>query len=410
MGAEERRIEVRHTLQTRVSVLGWVTLVALTLSIPAAAQQTRVYREGGAWVEESGGSVPAASTVVVRMAAGNVSVQGGNNANISYALKKRVRAQSEADARQQFDRLHFNAGRSGDSVVFSLEAPGHWRSLSADLNVQVPRSMELVKASTQGGNESVTGINGRAEVMTAGGNIHLDDIGGAVTATSAGGNVDVGTLGGDLMLKTGGGNIHITSVKGRIVTSSGGGNILIGSATQGVSAQTGGGDIDVKQCGGELSAQTGGGTLDLGQIGGRSNLQSGGGSIRLAWANGPVLANTGGGTIELFGLTQGAQVQTGGGSIVAEFLGGNFTGSALQTPAGDIVVYLGPALKANIRASVEFADGHHIRSEFPDIKVSSEGGQYGPKSLFAEGSLNGGGPVLRLRATSGSIDIRRAKK
>ncbi len=389
-----------------------LALAALVLcAAPAAAQQSRVYREGSHWIQETTGTLPAASSLSVRLGFGSVNVQGGNNPNINYKLRVRGRG-DEASSRSQFEQVRFTTNKAGDTVYLDLQTIGGMRSnyMGADLTVLVPRSMDLVRAFTRGGNESITGINGRVEVNTAGGNLHLDDIGGAVSGTSGGGNVDIGSVGADVAIKTGGGNVRINNAKGRINTATGGGNIVIGAATQGVSAQTGGGEIDVKQCGGELTAQTGGGSLDLGAVGGRATLQSGGGSIRLTSAGGPVVANTGGGGIELYGLTQGAQVQTGGGQITAEFLGGNFSGSSLQTPSGDIIVYLGANLKATVRASIEFANGHRIRSDFAEIKVTSEGGQYGPKTTYAEGNLNGGGPVLRVRTTNGDIEFRRAKK
>ena len=51
--------------------------------------------------------------------------------------------------------------------------------------------------------------------------------------------------------------------------------------------------------------------------------------------------------------------------------------------------------------------GAGIRTDFPGLGMSSEGGQWGPKSMFAEGALNGGGPVLRVRTTIGQIEIKR---
>jgi hypothetical protein len=55
------------------------------------------------------------------------------------------------------------------------------------------------------------------------------------------------------------------------------------------------------------------------------------------------------------------------------------------------------------------ASGSGINSAFKGIAISSEGGQYGPKSMFGEGQLNGGGPILRLRTTVGQIDIRQGQ-
>ena len=87
---------------------------------------------------------------------------------------------------------------------------------------------------------------------------------------------------------------------------------------------------------------------------------------------------------------------------------GEHNDSVLETSAGDITVYLAPNVNISVRASIEVANGHNIRSDFPDIKVTTEGGDYGPKTVIAEGSLNGGGPVLKVRTTTGDIFFRRA--
>jgi len=371
-----------------------VTVAALTLAlaISVMAQPVRVYREGGVWIEETSGSLPVAANLSVRMSLGNVNVQGGGHPPIAYTLKKRVRAATPAEAQRYFDQFHFSA-KPGDMTVLEGVVTGAPQSLSCDLVVQVPRAMRLVKVTVvNGGNESVNGIDGRAEVWTSAGNVQLDDIQGPVQATSGGGNFEVGRLGGDLMLNTGGGNIHITSVNGSVVTSTGGGNVSIGSVSRAVSVRTGGGSIDVKQCAGNVNATTGGGV------------------IRLSSVDGPVTANTTAGALQLFGLARGANVQSGGGGIVAEFLGTDFGPSSVETRNGDIIVYLGVNLKATIQAEVEMANGHHLRSDFPEIVVTYPNGQLGSRSIRAVGKLKGGGPLLRVQATNGDIEFRRAQR
>ena len=210
-------------------------------------------------------------------------------------------------------------------------------------------------------------------------------------------------------LHTGGGSIAIHSAKGKINAESGGGSVVLTSGLQGAVLETGGGSIKVDQCTGKVKATTGGGSIDLGNIAGPAEIETGGGSIRLSSANGPVRAETGGGSIELNGVSS-ARAETGAGGIVAKFVSstGERTDSVLETSAGDITVYLAPNLPISIRASIDVANGHSIRSDFSDIHVSSEGGDYGPKTVTAEGTLNGGGPVLKIRTTTGDINIRRA--
>jgi hypothetical protein len=83
--------------------------------------------------------------------------------------------------------------------------------------------------------------------------------------------------------------------------------------------------------------------------------------------------------------------------------------SVLETGVGDITVYLASNINITVHASIEASNGHRIQSDFSEIKISSEGGQYGPKLVSAEGNLNGGGPVLKVRTTMGNIYIRRAQ-
>jgi len=180
---------------------------------------------------------------------------------------------------------------------------------------------------------------------------------------------------------------------------------------QGAVLETGGGSIQVERCAGRVKASTGGGSIDLGEIGGSAEMETGGGSIRLGSAKGPVRAETGGGSIELNGVPS-ARAETGAGGIVAKFVAANgeHNDSELETSAGDITVYLAPNVNLSVRASIEVANGHNIRSDFPDIRVTTEGGDYGPKTVTAEGNLNGGGPVLKVRTTTGDICFRRASQ
>jgi hypothetical protein len=220
----------------------------------------------------------------------------------------------------------------------------------------------------------------------------LDEIGGSAQATSGGGNFEVGKVGGDLVVNAGGGSVHVSSVRGNMTASTGGGNVSVGSVSGSVTVRTGGGSIDVKQCAGNFNAVTGGGI------------------IRLGSAAGPVMANSAAGAIQLFGLARGANVVTGGGGIVAEFLSGGSTPSSLQTRNGDIVVYVGRNFRANVQAEIDMANGHRLRSDFPEIAVTDPGGPSGARTIRAAGNLNGGGPLLRISAMSGDIEFRRAQR
>ncbi|MGD0513450.1 MAG: hypothetical protein ABSA29_09135 [Terriglobales bacterium] len=386
-------------------------VAVLLLILPlASAQQGRVYGDGGNWTQEITGSLTTVKNLRVKVDIGSVRVEGGSQSSINYVIRNHSYSGSEDRARREFDSYKISAYVRGDTawIVGDWEG-GRPRKFSGDFVINVPREMDEIKIETEGGNVSTSGVTGRVDAESGGGSIRIDDVGGTVNAETGGGSIDLGNVGSDVSLHTGGGSIKVNSAKGKIEAESGGGSVSIVAGSQDAVLETGGGSIQVERCAGRVKASTGGGSIELGDIGGAVEMETGGGSIRLGSAKGPVRAQTGGGSIELNGVPS-ARAETGGGGIVAKFVpsNGERHDSQLETSAGDITVYLDPNVNISVRASIDVANGHNIRSDFPDIRVSSEGGDYGPKTVTAEGSLNGGGPVLKVSTTTGDISFRRA--
>lgn len=399
----------RHGRTRRAARLGFAVLALLT-AMPLVAQQPRVYREGRSWVEESSGTLPAARVLRVNSDVGNVRIQGGAPA-IKWVVKKRSYVGSEAEARKQFTNFRVNAGKSGEAAVLDAQwVSGRGNRFGSDIYIEVPRDMESVQVETKGGTLSVIGTNGKVDLKSLGGNVTVDDIGGQLHASTMGGNVNIGSVRSDAWVRSGGGNVELNNAQGRVEVNTMGGNITVNGMNAGM-LQTGGGSIEVGKCNGELKAMTAGGSLDIGYVGGNVALQTGGGNIKVGGSKGKVMASSAGGNVELWKLWQGAQVQTGAGSITVEFLGGkgSFSESALRTAAGDVMVYLSGALPVTVHAASELASGRGIRSDFPELKITSEGGEFGPRTMYADGAINGGGPLLKVRTTIGQIEIRKAK-
>jgi len=383
----------------------------LLLVTLCAAQQGSIQKEGNNWTKLVNGSLSGARNLHIKVQGGAVRVQGGPSSGITYAIRNKSYESTEDRARRQFDSYKISSYTRGDNawIVGEWEG-GRPHKFSSDLTITVPRDIDLVKIETEDGEIVTTGISGRLEVESGAGTIHLDDIGGAINAQTGGGAIDVGNVGSDLTVRTGGGTIHICSVKGKVVAESGGGNLVLISGSQEASLQTGGGSIHVDKCTGQLKAETGGGGIEVGEVGRGATMETGAGPIKISSAAGPVKVENGSGRIELWGVPS-AHVETGAGSVIAKFISshGERSDSMLETSVGDITVYLVPNINLTVRASIEAANGHSITSDFPEIRVSSEGGQWGPKLVSAEGNLNGGGPVLKVRTTMGNIYIRRAQ-
>ncbi|HKD66882.1 MAG TPA: hypothetical protein VKB84_08595 [Candidatus Binataceae bacterium] len=364
--------------------------LAAGLAAVAQSPSQPIYRQGGQWVQEIKGALPAGKLVRVKTFAGGIMVQGAKQNNVTYTIREHVYAGSEEAARREFNRLKFTTFGSGETVL-RAECEGSNRGY-IDFDVQVPSQVLLVKLETEGGGVTAKNISGKLEVSTGGGNIQLDQIGGMVAAESGGGNIEIGKAGSDVNVDTGGGHIHIESAAGRIIAKSGGGNLKIGTGKT-MNLETGGGWIRVLKCDGPIKAGTGGGSIELNEVWGRAQLESGGGGIKV----GPV--------------SGGIRAETGSGPIVATLARGGmpFTDSRLETSVGDIIVYVPDGLGVTVRADVDVARGEGIHSDFPELKVTSSTG-VGPREAYAEGSLYGGGPLLHVHTSTGNIVIRRKGK
>jgi DUF4097 and DUF4098 domain-containing protein YvlB len=390
---------------------GRIAIVAmlLALALPGWAQ-SQVSRDGNAWVETQSGTLQPGRSLRVSADIGSVTIETGGQ-DFRYVVRKRSYTSSEQEARRQFDVFRVAASKEGDySVLRVTSSSGHFRNrFSAEIVISVPRELDMMKVETQAGNIAVRPTKAKLVLQTSGGNVVVEES-GDLRSETMGGNTMIKNILGDASVQSGGGNISIGTVKGRLVLNADGGNVDVNSAGS-AKIDTGGGCVTLWRSNGDATVSTGGGTIALGEIYGSTRAETGGGNIRVGMSKGPVTAATGGGNIELWKLSRGAQVETGAGAITAEFLGGKgaFGDSYLHTSAGDVVVYLTTGFSGAVRASSEMASGRGIFSDFPELRITSEGGDYGPKTMFAEGILNGGGPMLKVRTTIGQIAFRRSK-
>jgi hypothetical protein len=384
-----------------------IAFLAVAVAAPLWAQQSRVYREGNAWIEETTGKMLPGREVLVNTDMGSVQVQG-NSPQVTYVIRKRSFAGSEEAARQQFQQLRISVVKTAerDSIEGRL-LNKNLNRFNAEFVVQVPRELQRVRVETRGGALSLNSITATIFGKTGGGAIKLDDLGGPVEIATGGGAVEGGNLGADFTLSSGGGDVHINNIGGQARVTLGGGRVYIGTA-KGSTITTGGGGIEVRKCDGDLRASSAGGNLNFGDVSGALQADTGGGSVRLASAYGRVKVSTGGGSVELYNLGQGAQVETGAGPITVEFVTnhGVFTESSLHTAAGNVSVCLPGSMPVTVHASSDMTNGQGIVSDFPALKISTSGGNYGPKAMSAEGLLNGGGPMLRVRTSMGQIAFR----
>ncbi|HVS16864.1 MAG TPA: DUF4097 family beta strand repeat-containing protein [Thermoanaerobaculia bacterium] len=199
-----------------------------------------------------------------------------------------------------------------------------------------------VDASSSGGSITVDSLVGEVDVRTSGGSIAVDDIEGSVVAKTSGGSIRVGAVTGDAEVATSGGSITVGAAQGRVRATTSGGSITIESGAE-VIARTSGGSIEVREVRGAIDASTSGGT------------------VRAYLSEQPAAD---------------CRLSSSGGSV-------------------DVVLAEDLALALDAEAS-----GGRVSTDLP-VEVTGT-----LSSTRLRGSLNGGGPELRLRSSGGGVRIR----
>jgi hypothetical protein len=182
-----------------------------------------------------------------------------------------------------------------------------------------------------------------------------------------------------------------------LVTS--GGDIRVGDLTGTVKARTSGGDLEFARIAGDVEGRTSGGDVSLAEGTARADLSTSGGDITVTRAGGPTKVSTSGGDIRLEAVAELLGASTSGGTIVARLLEAPRRDVELSSSGGDIRVTLPKAAAFVLDAGTS---GGNV--DAAGLTLTLEKGGQGKSRL--SGSVNGGGPRLRLRTSGGDIKVR----
>ena len=181
-------------------------------------------------------------------------------------------------------------------------------------------------------------------------------------------------------LKTSGGNITVGDLAGTMEMRTSGGNVKLGNIDGTVDAGTSGGDVSLGSCSGDTKLQTSGGNVRAEKIVGRADLETSGGDIAVKLVENVLSA------------------RTSGGNVAAGIEGALKGDCSLETSGGDVNVTVEKAAAFQLDASTS---GGRVRAD--GLTITLDDGGTGRSHL--SGKVNGGGPLLRLRTSGGSIKI-----
>jgi hypothetical protein len=200
----------------------------------------------------------------------------------------------------------------------------------------------------------------------------------AIDVKTSGGSVDASGLARDVRVRSSGGSLHMTDIEG------------------GIEGRTSGGSVRVRQVRGSTMIGTSGGSIEVADAGGDVRAHTSGGGIRIDGAGGEVDASSSGGSVEIRQAAGRVDAHTSGGPITVSFKAGNNRGGELSTSGGGVRAEIDPRAALTIDAATS---GGGVSSDLP-VAVQ---GQLSKNQM--RGSLNGGGPVLRMRTSGGGIRI-----
>ena len=157
-----------------------------------------------------------------------------------------------------------------------------------------------------------------------------------------------------------------------------------------------GGSLKLKNVGGAVTAKTEGGSLSVGDVGRDLEAKAEGGSVDAGRVNGRVVALAEGGSVSIKEAIDSIEAKAEGGSVAAYISKQPRSDSKLIAEAGNVELRLPESIAINIDAS---CSAGRLSSDF------SLNGHQDEERL--RGKINGGGPLVMVRASAGNIYLRK---
>jgi DUF4097 and DUF4098 domain-containing protein YvlB len=293
------------------------------------------------------------------------------------------------------------AGNSGGDIKLG-DAASDVIATTSSGSIKLAKVKGNVEAKNSGGDINIVSAAGAIKASTSSGSIHIGlGQGKSVILRNSGGDIEVGGIAGDASAETSSGSIKIKSVKGELSAKNSGGDIIIGDGDA-INAQTSSGSIRIQKATGAVSLKNSGGDVSVQEAGGATTASTSSGTIHLGRALGKVDAKNSGGNISVDEARDAVIARTSSGEINVTFMAGPRGESRLEVSGGGIKVGL-PA-SAGVDLDAQSSGGEVITSVPVTVVVE------GKRKNGLQGKINGGGPPLILRSSSGDIRISETLK
>jgi DUF4097 and DUF4098 domain-containing protein YvlB len=333
------------------TALGFVLLATHATGVGVALDKVRAAAFGHAPQDhqqqvmlEQTFPVGAGGTLVIDVRDADVRVTTAAGGQSSVTVLAEARDQDWA--RQVFERMRFEVGVSGTTLTVRAHDP--------DIRSEEWREHRGVSMTVR------VAIPNRFDVRI----------------TTADGDVEVGDIEGAVQLRTSDGDVQLGNVTGSASVTTSDGDVTAGDITGGVEFRTSDGDVHVGVVSGPaIVLQSSDGDIDAGTLAAEKiTVRTQDGDIVLASVAGELDAAVGDGDVTVrFAKAAPASITAGDGDIAVSADGA--FGFDLDLSGGDVSVPRGMVVQG---------------------AVSSRG---------ARGTVNGGGPLIRVRSGDGSVVV-----
>ena len=175
-------------------------------------------------------------------------------------------------------------------------------------------------------------------------------------------------------------------------------NAVVSDLDGTVKARTEGGDLRLRNVTGPVTARSEGGNLNIGDVGGDLKARSEGGNTEVGRVQGRVVVTAEGGNVSIAEATDSIEARAAGGSIKAWISKQPRADSKFTAEGGNIDLRLDASVAVNIDAA---CTAGRLNSDF-----SLNGHQLDDPGRL-KSAINGGGPLVMLRASAGNINLHR---
>jgi DUF4097 and DUF4098 domain-containing protein YvlB len=309
---------------------------------------------------------------------GTVTVNVTDGKKIRIAWRKKVHSDSQAKA-DDLNRKTDITMTPADKVV-TLNAntqAGGDRGVSTDMDVYVPRNIDLIITSRRG-DVTVSGMTGSLEINNQHGEIAVNDQTGNATLSVESSAARVQRMKGDVTIQGRAKEVDVEDITGAVR--------LTGEFQESVRLVRISKTVDFH------SSRT---DMQFARLDGRLDLDSG--DLRADSLSGPMHLSTRSKDIALEGLTGDLRLEDTNGSVeVGLYKPGNIQ---IDNRKGDVQITVPP--NTGLRVEARTREGE-IETDFEEIKVENEHNQ-----SSANGSIGTNGPKLAINCEKGTIEIRK---